>query len=208
MSTSVRFDVERPATYEPGQIMVRLGLMVVLAVIGAPLGWVFGALFVFLPVVAAVVIASSGAGYYLTQVAPVLSRGFSWLLELYAFLGLLTDRAPIGQPRRVRFEVAPAGNPTVGSALGRLVTSIPAMILLWVLGTVSAVLWVFAAASVVVGGTYPASVFDFQRGILRMFATFIAHHASLVEGAAPLRFETGPDAAADGGSPMPPSVSL
>jgi hypothetical protein len=208
MSTSIRFDVERPSAYEPGQIVVRLGLMVVLAVVGAPLGWVFGALFVLLPLVAAVMIATSGAGYYLTQVAPTVTRGLSWLLELYAYLGLLTDRAPFGQPRRVRYEVAPGGTPTVSSALWHLVTSIPVMILLWVLGTVSAVLWVFAAASVVVGGNYPAAIFDFQRGILRMFANFVAHHASLVDGAAPLRFDTGPDTAAGSSSPMPPSVSL
>jgi hypothetical protein len=204
MTSSVRFDVARPEHYEARQIGLRVLLMIALAVIGAPLGWVFGVLFVGLPVLAAAAVASIGARRYHAEVAPHLVSALRWLLELYAFLGLLSDRFPGGAPQ-VRYEVAPGGTPTAGGALWRLVTSIPAMILLWLLGTISAVLWVFAAASVFIGGSYPASIFDFQRGILRLFATFLAHHASLVEGAAPLRFDTGAEAES---GPMPPTATV
>jgi hypothetical protein len=206
MTTSVHFDVARPETYDSRQIWYRLALMIVMAVIGAPLGWLFGVLFVALPLLAATAVATVGAQRYLTEVAPLVTRPLTWVLELYAYLGLLVDRIPDGT--QVRYQVTPSGTPTVGSALMHLVTSIPAMIFLWLLGTVSAILWVFAAASVFIGQTYPASIFEFQRGILRLFATFLAHHASLVEGASPLRFETGPDEAAGTTGPMPPTAAV
>jgi hypothetical protein len=202
MTSSVRFDVARPAEYQPRQIGLRVVLMIALAVIGAPLGWVFGVLFLGLPLLAAAAIWATDADGYHRRVAPALTSALRWLLELYAYLGLLTDRFPGDEPQ-VQFDVTPSGQPTATSALMRLLTSIPAMIFLWLLGTISAVLWVFAAVAVVIGGRYPASIFDFQRGILRLFATFLAHHASLVDGPAPLRFETGPEA-----NPMPPTAAV
>jgi hypothetical protein len=193
---AIHFDVERPSRYEPVQIVLRLLLMVLLAVIGAPLGWVFCVLYVGLPVLAAITVTTRGAAYYHQTMAPGLLRGLRWLLGVYAYLALLSDRLPLSDREApVRFEVEPAGTPSVSGALLHLLTSIPAALVMWVLGVVSAVLWIVGAIYIAVRGSYPDSIFGFQRGLLRMFARFIAHHASLVEGPAPLGFDTGADAA-------------
>ena len=102
------------------------------------------------------------------------------------------DEASLG----VRYDVERSGAPTVRSALLHLVTSIPAALMLWVLGIVSAVLWLIAVLTILLDRTVPASIYDFQRGVLRAFGNLLAHHASLVDGAAPLRFDTGPEAGA------------
>jgi len=205
---SIRFDVVRPDRYDPAHLVVRIILMMLLAVVGAPLGWVFFVLYLALPALAAIVINSRGASYYQQQIAPHIVKGLRWLLELYAYLGLLTDRLPLDESQpAVRYEIDAAGAPTAKSALVHLLTSIPVAILLWALGLVSAVLWLIAAVFVLLERSYPSSVFDFQRGILRVFARFLAHHASLVEGAPPLRFDTGPEPAPGGtADPMPPSA--
>jgi len=192
---AIRFDVDRPATYEPTQLLVRLLAMIALAVIGAPLGWVFCVAYFGLPVLAAVYVSTpGGAERYHQRVAPVVIAGFRWLLGVYAFLGLLTDRVPLdARSRGIRYEVTPSGTPTVSSALAHLITSIPAAILLWLLGIASAVLWVIAAISILVRRSYPEWIWDFQRGVLRTFARFLAHQASLVPGPAPVAFDSGPE---------------
>jgi hypothetical protein len=196
MSTSIHFDVERPASYQPAQLLIRLLFMMVLAVVGAPLGWVFHVLYLGLPILAAVAGPALG-DRYAEQVGQPLQGALRWLLALYAYLGLLTDRPPLDEQHLgVRYEVTCRGTPTVGSALLRLLTSIPAAIVLWVLGVVSAVLWIVAAINILAWRQVPDWIFNFQRGVLRMFARFVAHHASLVEGAAPVTFDSGPDAVA------------
>jgi hypothetical protein len=194
MSTAIHFDVERPASYQPSQLLVRLLIMFALAVVGAPLGWIFHVLYLALPLLAAVTIGTLGAARYHEEVGASLVRALRWYLGLHAYLALLTDRLPLDEQLiGVRYEVAPHGAPSLASALMKLVTSIPALIVMWVLGVVAAVLWVIAALGILVTGGYSAWIFDFQRGVLRMFARFLAHHASLVEGAAPIAFDTGPD---------------
>lgn len=193
MSTSIHFDVERPVSYQPAQLLVRILFMIALAVIGAPLGWVFHVLYLGLPIMAAVAGPALG-DRYAEQVGTPLLRALRWLLALHAYLALLTDRPPLDEQHLgVRYDVLCRGTPTVSSALLRLMTSIPAAIALWVLGMISGVLWPFAAVSVVLWRRVPDWIFDFQRGVLRLFARFVAHHASLVEGGAPVTFETGSD---------------
>jgi hypothetical protein len=193
MSTSIHFDVEQPATYQPAQLLVRILFMIALAVIGAPLGWLFHVLYIGLPILAATAGPAFGQRYA-EEVGTPLLRALRWLLALHAYLALLTDRPPLDEQHLgIRYDVVCRGTPTVSSALLRLITSIPAAILLWVAGVVSTVLWLLGAVSVLLWRRVPTWIFDFQRGVLRLFAHFAAHHASLVEGPAPVMFETGPD---------------
>jgi hypothetical protein len=189
MSASIQFDVERPATYQPVQLVVRLLIMILLAAVGAPLGWVFHSLYLALPLVA----AFSGPAFgerYPQDVGGLVVGALRWLLALYAYLGLLTDRLPTDEQHLgIRYDVACTGTPSIGGALLHWVTSIPALLVLWVLGIVSMVLWLIAAVSIVVRGQVPDSIYGFQRGVLGLLARFFAHHASLVPGAAPIRFD-------------------
>ena len=48
---------------------------------------------------------------------------------------------------------------------------------------------------ILVRETYPAALYDFQRGVLRWQARLLAYHASLVDEYPPLAFYTGPEPA-------------
>jgi hypothetical protein len=198
MSTSVQLDVERPASYQPVQLVIRLLVMILLAAVGAPLGWLFHALYLALPLVAAFAGPAFGERYPQDLGGPMVGA-LRWLLALYAYLGLLTDRLPIDEQHLgIRYDVACAGTPTIGGALLRWVTSIPALVVLWVLGAVSVVLWLIAAVAILVRRQVPDAIYDFQRHLLRLTGRFFAHHASLVPGMAPIRVDTGSDAGAVG----------
>ena len=105
-------------------------------------------------------------------------------------MALLVDRFPTGDDDDVRIQIANTGRPTVGSALSRLVTSIPSGFVLLLLWCVSSVLWIVAAVSVVLGLAMPDSILAFQRGVLRWQARLVAYHASFVEEYPPFSFDT------------------
>lgn len=190
MTAAIQFDVERPASYQPVQLAVRVLVMVTLAVIGAPLGWLFHVLYLLLPIVAAFAGPAFGERYPQDVGAPLVAA-IRWLLALYAYMALLTDRLPIdGAHLGVRYEVACTGTPSIGGALLRWLTSVPALIMLWVLGVISCVLWVVGVVSILVSRQVPTPIYDYQRGLLRFVARFFAHHASLVPGMPPLRLDT------------------
>src|SRR5215470_1509983 len=120
------FDVDPPpATYRRANVALRVLILAVLAIAGLPLGWIFGFVYLALPVMAAAIVSRRGGEAYVRDWAPKLSGWLAWLFGLYAFLGLLTDRLPgsVAEPG-VRFEVRADGAPTVASALWRLVTSL------------------------------------------------------------------------------------
>jgi hypothetical protein len=193
-SSPVHFDAARPARYDGAQLLIRILLMIALGVVGAPLGWVFSLLYLGLPLVAAAVIGGRGAEAYRTDVAPTLLRVLRWIVGIHAYLGLVTDRMPTREQELVvRFELTPSGSHSAGRALLHLVTSIPVAIVLWLFSVVSTVLWIVGAITVLVSRTVPEGIVAFQRGMLRMFAELLLHHASLLPGAAPIRFDTSPD---------------
>ena len=119
-----------------------------------------------------------------------------WLIALYSYLGILTDRFPTEKPQEiVRYEVQTGGTPTVGSALLRLIYSIPSAIVLAVLGIVSGIIWLIAAVMVLVQENYPEGLYDFQRGVLRWEARLLGYHASLVDQYPPFALDTGAEPA-------------
>lgn len=193
--TPVRFDaVALPATYDRGQILMRVLVLVLLAVLGTPLGWIFGVLYLALPVAAAIVVSTRGPATWVDDVGARLVGALRWLLGAYAYLGLLTDRFPTrADAVGVRYEVDRGGAPTVRSALLRLITSIPAAIFLWLLTIVGGIVWLIGVVAILATESLPGFVVDYQRGLVRMFARFLPHHASLVEGPVPIKFDTGPE---------------
>jgi hypothetical protein len=183
----VQLEVSSPPVFERMQLLVRLAITIVLAWLGITLGWLWCVLFLVLPIIAASVVSARGADYYQETTAPRVWPALTWLLELSGYLLLVTDRVPIDD-HRVRIELRPTGRPTVGSALGRLVMSIPSAIALCFIGIVSCVLWVIAWFSILFTASVPASILEFQTGYLRWLARLAAYHASLVEEYPPFSF--------------------
>jgi len=198
MATSypVTFSVDRPEKFERPHVFLRILVAVILSILGGALGWIFGLVYLVLPVVAAIFVSQKGGEGYLREDGPRVTGWLRWIVAFYAYLGILTDRFPSEKPEEiVRFDVQTGGTPTVGSALLRLIYSIPSAFVLSVVSIVSAVIWLIAAVMVLVQESYPEGLFNFQRGILRWEARLLGYHASLVEQYPPFALDTEPEPA-------------
>lgn len=187
MSTTspVHVEVSSPIRFERTTLLVRILLAIFLGWLGITAGWVVCLLFVGLPLIAAIAVLQ---GSY-DRVAPQVVRVLAWLLELSAFMLLLTDRLP--RSPDVRIEMPIAARPTPGRALLRLITSLPSGLVLMCLWFVSSFLWVIAAFAVLFGAPIPRPILGYQRGLLRWQGRLVAYHASLVDEYPPFSFDTG-----------------
>jgi uncharacterized protein DUF4389 len=186
VSDPVTLTVERPPFYRREQVALRLVLLVLVGWIGNP----FGLLWLGVPAFAAVLIATKDGRRYIDEDGPMLVRALSWILSLLAYLALLTDRLPGSHEQAVHLDVEPAGTPTVGSALARILRSIPSLLALAVLVIVGAVVWVIAVVLILTTGTYPETLWRFLLGLVRWQARALAYLASLVDHYPPFHLET------------------
>jgi hypothetical protein len=181
MNTSVSLIIQRPERFAPAHLVIRLLLLIGVSTLAGSHGWPGLFVYMGLPAISGILISEHGGRGYLDRDAPGLIRVLHWLVGLYAYMALLTDRFPTGSDDAIRLEVVPSGEPTVGSAVTRIVTSLPALLALWVLGLLGFFVWIIAAVFVVVSRHYPDGLFDFQCGVLRFHARFLAWHASLTD---------------------------
>jgi hypothetical protein len=181
--------VTSPPHFDRVQLLLRIGIAMVLGWLGLTVGWLVCLLFGALPLIAAVAI-SSKRDAYLEEVAPPIWGVLDWLLRLSAYMLLLVDRFPTEETRSVVTEIRYTGHPTAGSALARLITSVPSGVVLMLLWFVSSVLWVVAALAVLLGLSMPPSILAFQRGVLRWQGRLVAYHASFVVEYPPWSFDT------------------
>ena len=173
----IEFDVERPPVFQRAHVFLRVGLLVLIGWVGHP----FGLLWLGIPLVVAILVSRKGGARYVDEDGPKATRILNWVLDLAAYLALLTDELPAGDEHPVRFGVERSGSPTVGSALLRIVYAIPSLIVLALLAFVGAILWVIAIVFVLVSQTYPESLWRFLYGIVRREACLFAYLASLVD---------------------------
>lgn len=192
MSTDypVQIDALSPPHFDRVQLLLRIGLAIVLAWLGFTAGWLVFLLFAALPLIAAFAISSAGPEGYRNEIAPPIWSVLEWLLRVSAYMMLLVDRFPTEQDHSVVARIRYTGTPTVGSALARLVTSLPSGLCLMFLWWVSAVLWIVAGLTVLLGLSIPSSILAFQRGVLRWQARLVAYHASFVAEYPPWSFDT------------------
>jgi len=194
----VRFDMAPPEKFQRPHVVIRVLLLVILSlsVVGNVATWALGLLYLLIPVVSAIFISQKGGERFVAEDGPRFSGWLRWLLALYAYLWLLTDRFPTEGPEQIiRFEVQPSGQPTAGSALLRLIYSIPSFLVLALLSVVGLILWLIAAIFILIQETYPKGIYDFFRGILRWQARLLSYHASLVDRYPPFSLDMKTEAA-------------
>lgn len=183
------FDVSRPARFERPQVFVRLLAYLILGVVN----YIF---IIGLPVYAALTIGTKGADHYIKEDAARVTGWLKWYIGLYAYVMVTTDKLPMTAAEApIRFEVQAHGTPTIASALLRFITSIPSGIILSALATVGAAIWLVASVMILLSEEYSEGLYDFQRGIVRWTARFIAYHASLVPEYPPFAFDMGTEGA-------------
>jgi hypothetical protein len=175
----VQFHAER-SRMQRVQVVVRLAILAALGAIGC--SSVYWLIYLALPAIAAVLVSHNGAERYLREDAPPAVRILVWLAGAYAYLWLLTDSLPgtdTNAPVGLTVEVG--GEPTAGSALLRLVTSLPALLLLAVLSMAAALLWIVGAVAILATQRMPAAIADFIAMKLRYQFRLVAYHLSLVD---------------------------
>ena len=188
MPLPVTFDVARPPAFQRAHLFLRVALLVVIGWVGHP----FGLLWLGLPVVAAVLVSQKDGQRYLDENGPTLIRVLGWIVDLGAYLALLTDELPGHGGHPVRYRVERSGSPTVRSTLLRILSAIPSMIVLAILLFVGGIVWLIAFVSILLGEGYPESLWRFLLGLVRWEAWLLAYLASLVDHYPPFALETGP----------------
>ncbi len=189
----VTFDVVRPERFERTQVFLRILIVIIISIVTSAAGWIFGLVYLLLPVLAAILVSNRGRERFIEEDGPRVTGWLRWLVAFYAYLLILTDRFPTERPEEIiRFEVRAGGSPTVGSALLRLVYSIPNAFVFLLLGIVSVAVWLIAAVMVLVRESYPEGLYTFQRGVLRWEARLLGYHASLVAEYPPFALDMQP----------------
>jgi hypothetical protein len=189
--SAVVFDASYPQRFDRVQVVLRVVIIWLVALLGLPLGWI---LYLGFPVLATVLISQKDGARYLEEDGPRVTRWLRSVVAVIAYLWQLTDRLPTSsETTPVRFEVGPSGTPTTGSALLRIITAIPSAFVLALLMFASAIVWVIAAVWILISETYPESLYGFQRGIVRWTARLLAYLASLVEDYPPFSLDMWPE---------------
>jgi hypothetical protein len=175
----VRLHVE-PSRMDRFPVLIRLVLLVALATAG--LSSFYWLLYLVAPMVVALIVSYDGADHYMEQDAPRLARILRWVAGAYAYLWLLTDAMPQAEPGgAVELEIDIRGEPDLRSAFVRVVTSLPALLVLAILSLVATVFWVFGAISILAVRRVPLGVSDFIAMKLQYQFRLIAYHLSLVD---------------------------
>ncbi len=188
----VQIHAQQPERYDRIQLLVRLLVVMVAGTLGIP-AWPFGLFYLALPLVAAVLLTSQSGEHFMASDAPRIARVLAWLFEALAYLTLVTDRLPVRAQPRIRVQITPGGTPTLGSALLRLLTSVPSALVLLLCGMVSWVVVVIAALCVLVSTSYPRALWGFQLAVLRWNARLFVYHASLTDVYPPFALDTSHD---------------
>lgn len=196
MSYPVVFDVEPPARMETRHVFLRLAIVALFLVTVAFI-WLVTLIYVAVPVLAALLISRDGPEGYMRTSSRRLLRWIHWLVAFDAYITLLDDRLPGEKPPpEVKLQVTRSGSPGLGSALMRLVYSLPSALVLAALGVAAVFTWIPAAALIVARGHYPDGLYGFHKGVVGWGGRLLAYHASMVDRYPPFELDWGTAAGA------------
>jgi hypothetical protein len=190
----VHYIVQRPARFTRLQLLVRVLAFIVLGVAGISLGMVFMVAYLGLPLFAAARLAGGrDPAAYVDEDGDRIARLLGWLAAVYAWFGLVADRLPERSPEEtLHLEIARAGRPTPASALWRLLIGLPSAFVLWLLGVIGGLVWLWAALRVLVSERVGEGAFAYLAGLQRWAIRLLAYQASIVEPYPPFSFEEPP----------------
>jgi hypothetical protein len=181
-----------PHRYERVQVLFRLMLIVAIGVLHRTVGSVFGVLYLLLPIFAAMSISKNGGIGLRRDDTRRFTAVIDWAVSFYAYFLFVIDTFPFRkEDRGAWLSVQVDGSPRVGSAVARLLTTLPHAIVLFVLGFASGIVSVVIAISVLTTGKCPDGLHTFQRDVVAYIGRVLAYHASLVDIYPPFGLTTG-----------------
>jgi hypothetical protein len=193
MRYPVHYSVERPERLARVQLAARLIAFLALGLVGVSFGTIFLVVFLVLPVYAA---SRAGNGEsYLQQDGPRVLRVIRWLAAICGWAGLVTDRLPGRSPDEavhVRIDPGASAPPTMGSAMVRVLTGIPSVIVLALAGVIGVFVWIWGAFSILFVERVASGAFEYLAGLQRWSIRLLAYQASLVDDYPPFSFQDSP----------------
>jgi len=178
-SHPVRFRVETPRRMDRFALAIRLVLLFAVGTIGcSSIYWV---LYLAIPALVALRISQKGGALYRVEDGPRIVSALNWLAAAYAYLWLLTDAPPSVPSPTVELQVDLDATPTAGSAMSRIVLSLPALAVLAIASLGGGCLWLVGAVAILVYGRVPSTVTDLLTGMVRYQFRLAAYHLSLVD---------------------------
>jgi hypothetical protein len=183
MSDEVLLEVPPAPRFERSQVALRLAVVLGLSVLGAPIAWGFGALYLLLPVIAAIVISSRGPSGYFESEGRRVVEILRWWTALVGYLSFVTDRFPLQKADydNVRISTLGAPNATVGVALLRLLTSLPVALVLVPLWWLAGLLLVVAVVTVLLSERVPEPLLRYFAFVTTLQARLLVYHAALTD---------------------------
>jgi hypothetical protein len=174
------------------QILYRALWLAAIGLLHQTVGGLFVALYLILPVAAAIAISRNRGTGFGEDDRDALASVIDWAVSFYAYLLFVSDRFPLPSGKNAtRLVIRPSGTPRVGSALARLLTTLPHAIVLCVLGFCAGLVAFVIVVTVLVSETCPEALRTFQRDVVAWGGRVLAYHASLVEAYPP--FALGAD---------------
>jgi hypothetical protein len=181
----VQLEIEHPKRTARIHVVTRLVLLAAFAALGC--SGIYWFLYLALPALAAIGVLRKSGDRYLAEDGPRIVRVLRWFASAYGYLWLLTDVLPTAEGGPVDLRVEVGGHPTAGSALLRLLFSVPALLLLALLSAAAGLLWLVGAVLILIRERNPEWVVDFLSLTLRFQFQLVAYHLSLVDAYPSLR---------------------
>jgi hypothetical protein len=191
----VHVSADRPERFTRVQLLARLLAFIVLGMVSLSFGTILAILYVGLPLYAASRLASLGPpAEYLREDGPRLTRMLHWVAAVCAWVGFVSDRLPARRPdETVGLSIEEGrAQPTVKSALLRVITGLPSAIVLMLLCWVGCLVWLWAALSILLLSRVGPGAFDYLLGLQRWSVRLLAYQACLVDDYPPFSFEDEP----------------
>jgi hypothetical protein len=186
---SVVFEVTKPQRFGRGGVPLRVVILTLFFLPGS-INWL-ASLF-YLPITTAVLVHQKGSERFFDEDARRVTDLLRWIVGIYSYFAYLTDDVSLDAPEStIRFEVERGGTPTTGSALRRIATSLPNIVVFGAVGILALGVWLIAGLSILVTGNYPKALWAYQCGVNRWQARLFSYHTSLVDSYPPFRLSAG-----------------
>lgn len=180
----LHYHVAPPLRFTRLQLLIRFVAFCALGAIGLSFGAVLICAYLALPVIAAVRVSSRGSEAYVDGDGPHVFRALRWFAAVSAWVGLITDQLPSKTPEEtvtIDIDTTVRPQPTPSSAIWRVVSGLPSAFALCILGCIGAVVWLWAAVSILFVQRVGRGAFHYLVGLQRWSIRLLAYQASLVD---------------------------
>ena len=172
----VSVSVAKPDRFQRVHLLLRIGLWIVVT-------YAFNSVLLLAgPVISAVLVAQRGDQSFHERYGEIYGKVVAFIMGLQGYMFFASDDFPEwGEGGSLRYDYTPTGEPTVGSALLRIIMVIPHLIALWIIGILALALGFVAAVTVLFSESVPHGIWKFLMGYVAWDARVLTYFLSMVE---------------------------